>query len=161
MLLRKRAWDMMREEFATVDQDGSLADVITAVRESMKESPENHAVVVLGRNKKFKGIISIWSVLKAVEGTVLKDENLKLSEDTDWDKAFARACKICTSTDLEDHLELNVPRVKPNDPLLMVLETFLKSKTSWAVVEEGSRVIGMLYVGDVYRDLSRDMVKAF
>ncbi|XPV76824.1 MAG: HPP family protein [Desulfovibrio sp.] len=161
MLLRKRAWDMMRDEFATVAQDGTLADVISAVRESMKESPENHAIVVLGRNKKLKGIISIWSVLKAVEGTVLKDENLKLSEDTDWDKAFSRACKICTSMDVEDHMEIDVPRMKPNDPLLMVLETFLKTKKSWAVVEEGGRVIGMLYVGDVYRELSRDMVKAF
>ena len=32
MLLRKRVWDIMREDFAFVREDSSLADAITALR---------------------------------------------------------------------------------------------------------------------------------
>ena len=162
MLLRKRAWDLMREEFPTVSEDATLAEAIRVLRHEMKESPENYIVVVKKKNGTIKGVVSIWDALKAVESSVLKDENLKMSEETDWDQAFARASKICTQTALNDDLlETDVPLLRPNDPLLIVLETLLAKHRSWAVVEEGGRVIGIVLAADVFRELSRDMVKAF
>lgn len=161
MLLRKRAWDMMREEFVQISDESTLAEAIGFMRDAMRETPETQIVVATDRKGRLKGAVSIWDVLKAVENSVLKDENLKLTEETDWDQAFARACRICTQSDLPGHFAEATPTVKPQDPLLVVLETFLSNKLNWVVVEENQKPIGIIYSSDLFRDLARDMVKAF
>ena len=50
MLFRKRAWDLMREDFATVDESASLAEAVRALRESQKKAPENNVVLVMGKS---------------------------------------------------------------------------------------------------------------
>ena len=40
MLLRKRVWDIMREDFAFVREDSSLADAITALRAIRVKQPD-------------------------------------------------------------------------------------------------------------------------
>jgi len=46
MLLRKRAWDIMNEEFSTIAESASLSEAVRSLRDSMKEAPDNHIVVV-------------------------------------------------------------------------------------------------------------------
>ena len=84
MLLRKRAWDIMNEEFSTIDDSASLAEAVRTLRDSMKEMPDNHIVVVKKKNGSLRGVVSIWTLLKAVEDMVLKDEDLTLTEEADW-----------------------------------------------------------------------------
>ncbi len=160
MLLRKRAWDMMRDEFPRIQEDDTLAKALEVLQAAMQDSPENHTVVVLKKNGGFAGVVSIWNVLKAVEQTVLKREELKNVEEADFDQAFARACAVCTHTGLEGHVETDVVLLKPSDTLLTVLEKFLGKRRGWAVVEEGDRVIGMIYSGDLFREIARDVSRA-
>ncbi|WP_432737934.1 CBS domain-containing protein [Maridesulfovibrio sp. FT414] len=161
MLLRKRAWDMMREEFTTIDESASLAEGIRILRESMKKSPDNSVVVVLNKNGALRGVISIWTMLKAVEDQVLRDEELSLIEDADWDRAFKRAGTACCSETLDAHIEEDVAILKPTDPMLVVLEIFRKKKRSWALVQEGGKIIGVVLLSEVYRELTRDLVSQF
>lgn len=161
MLLRKRAWDMMREEFATINEFASLAEGIRALRDSMKTAPDNSIIVVKKKNGSLRGVASIWTMLKAVEDQVLKDEDLSLTEETDWDNAFKRAGTACCSASLEDHIEEDVAILKPTDPMLVVLEIFRKKKRSWALVQEGGKIIGVVLLSDVYRELTRDLVTQF
>ncbi|KAB1442147.1 HPP family protein [Pseudodesulfovibrio senegalensis] len=161
MMLRKRAWDMMRDDFAAVREDASLAEAIRVMRESMKEHPENYVVVVKNKAGKLVGVVSIRSVLTAVKKSVLKEENLKQVGETDWDQAFRDACLICTQMRLDDYIERNIPVLRPNDPALVVLDNFLKDKNHWGVVVEGGKVIGVVYIADLYREMTRDMVKLF
>jgi len=166
MLFRKRAWDMMREEFAWVDESASLAEVVRALRESQKLTPENNVVLVLaksgdGETRKLKGAVSVWKVLQSVDECVLRDPELKVARESDFDKTFARACAVCTHTALDRHMEPDVPMLKPSDPLPVVLELFLRKKRGWAVVEENGKVLGVVLVADVYGEISRDMVGAF
>ena len=165
MLFRKRAWDMMREEFAWVDESASLAEVVRALRDSQQATPENNVVLVLGKSgsetRKLKGAVSVWKVLEAVDECVLRDPELKVVEESDFDKTFARACAVCTHTSLDRHMEPDVPMLKPSDPLPVVLELFLRKRRGWAVVEENGKVLGVVLVADVYRELSRDMCGAF
>jgi CBS domain-containing protein len=164
MLFRKRAWDMMREEFAWVDESASLAEVVRALRASQKVNPENNVVLVLGKSggetRKLKGAVSVWKVLEAMDECVLRDPELRVARESDFDKTFARACAVCTHTSLARHLEPDVPMLKPGDPLPVVLELFLRKKRGWAVVEENGKVLGVVLVADVYREISQDMVGA-
>ncbi|MBU1230167.1 MAG: CBS domain-containing protein [Proteobacteria bacterium] len=162
MLFRKRAWDLMREEFAWVDESASLAEVVRVLRASQVLHPENNVVLVLGKSggqdRALKGAVSVWKVLEAVDECVLRDPELKVVQASDFDKTFARACAVCTHTALSGHLEPDVPVLKPGDPLPVVLELFLRKKRGWAVVEENGKVLGVVLVADLYRELSSDMV---
>ncbi len=161
MMLRKRAWDMMRDEFPTVQEDASLAETIRVMREAMVDAPDSQVVVVLNKAGKLKGTINLWKLFKAVKQSVLKDENLKQDGEVDWDQQFANACLICTQLRLDDYLIKNPPILKPNEPILLVLDTFLKSRRDWALVMEADKVMGVVYVTDVYREMTRDMVQIF
>ena len=161
MMLRKRAWDMMRDDFPTVQEDASLAEAIRVMREAMVDAPDSQVVVVQNKGGKLVGAINLWKLFKAVKQSVLKDENLKADGEVDWDQQFANACLICTQLRLDEHLIKNPPVLKPNEPILLVLDTFLKSRRDWALVVEGEKVMGVVYVTDVYRDMTRDMVKLF
>jgi len=164
MLFRKRAWDIMRDEFATVDEEASLAEAVRALRESQKKSPENNIVLVMGKsgNKEgvLKGVVSVWTVLAALDENVLRDPELKVVREGDFDKAFARASAVCTHTSLATHMEPDVPTLKPNDPMPVVLELFLRRRRGWAVVQENNKVLGVILVADLYRELSGDIAKA-
>jgi len=164
MLFRKRAWDLMREEYASVDESASLAEAVRALRESQKKSPENNVVLVLGKSGSkegvLKGAVSVWNVLAALDEYVLRDPDLKVAHEGDFDKAFARASAVCTHTSLSGHMEADVPLLKPNDPLPVVLELMLRKRRGWAVVAENGKVLGVILVADLYRELSADMAGA-
>lgn len=165
MLFRKRAWDLMRDEYAWVDESASLAEVVRALRTSQQLHPENNVVLVLGKSggeaRALKGAVSVWKVLEAVDECVLRDPELKVVQESDFDKTFARACAVCTHTALSGHMDHDVPVLKPSDPLPVVLELFLRKRRGWAVVEENGRVLGVVLVADLYRALSTDMIGAF
>lgn len=161
MMLRKRAWDMMRDDFPTVEDDATLAETIRIMRQSMVEAPDSQVVIVNDKRGRLVGTVNLWKLFKAVKQSVLKDENLRTDGNVDWDQQFKNACLICTQMPLEDYLIKSPPILKPNDPILVVLDVFLKSRRDWALVTEGEKVIGVVYVTDVYREMTRDMVQIF
>jgi len=161
MMLRKRAWDMMRDDFPVIQDDASLAEAIRIMREAMIDAPDSQVVVVQNKGGKLVGAINLWQLFYAVKQSVLKDENLKSDGEVDWDQQFANACLICTQMRLEEHIIKDPPTLKPNEPILLVIETFLKTRRDWALVVEGDKVMGVVYVTDVYREMTRDMVTYF
>lgn len=161
MMLRKRVWDMMRDEFAAVQEDASLAEAIRALRKSMKDHPENYVVVVKNKAGKFVGLVSIRSILRAIKDVVLKEEELKDPDNTDWDQAFKAASLVCTQIRLEEYIERDVPILKPKDDALVVLDQFLKRHWHWAVVEESNKIIGVVFISDLYREMTREMEQVF
>jgi len=170
--------EVMFSKAATHDAHGKVSGIVgvitditernqvaRALRESQQTSPENNVVLVLAKSgdgaPKLKGAVSVWKVLEAMDECVLRDPELRVVEDSDFDQTFARACAVCTHTSLARHLESDVPMLKPGDPLPVVLELFLRKKRGWAVVEENGKVLGVVLVADVYREISRDMTRAF
>ena len=162
MLLRKRAWDFMREEPPTVTDAASLAEVMRTLRTAMKEDPELRNVIVTDKAGHYKGTVSIWTILRQVEKSVFRDSDMRLVGENDWDRILERAVRICPQTGIEEMIETEVARIKPSDPLLAVLEIFLsKKRWRYAVVEEGGKAMGIVLAADVFRELTRDMIKSF
>ena len=73
-------------------------------------------------------------------------------------KAFTRACKACADKGIDDLLEDNVPTLLPNDPLVLVVESFLKPRQDWALVCEGDKVLGVVFKSDIFKEVSRDVL---
>jgi predicted transcriptional regulator len=160
MLLRKRAWDVMREEFPQIRESQTLGELIRVLAECQKGQPDCQAVVVLADNGTFKGVASIWNIMEALEENLIKVEGLR-GESGDWDAALKNVCLGSCQMTVDRIMLKEVPRVKPSDPLVLVLETFLQNRRAYAAVEEGGKVIGMVYVLDLYKELGGEIATMF
>ncbi|NCC24894.1 MAG: CBS domain-containing protein [Deltaproteobacteria bacterium] len=152
MLLRKRAWDIMREEYPSVRDDASISQVIQALEGGRKNSSDLNFVVVFDRSGAFKGVVSMWNIIQSIGPCLLSGLGL-LEKEVNWDQAFHRACRTCAQVDLGEYLQRDVPVVKPNDPLARILEIFLGYRRGRAVVEEGGKIIGIVVLADLYREI--------
>ena len=161
MLLRKRAWDIMREEFPTVRNDASLAEAIRVVRDAIRDTPDFESAVVLNRAGSLVGAVTVRDLLRGIRKTVFRDENLSGDGKVDWDEQFTQACLACPQMRLNEYLTTKVTLIRPNDHLLAILDAFLKNGSNWGLVEENEKIIGMVTISDLYRELSRDMILNF
>lgn len=157
MLLRKRAWDIMREEFAFVHEDATLAQAIDALRQSRVKQQDNGFVLVFSKSERFMGILSMWNLVQGIGPCLLKGSTLDGNE-VDWDQAFSQACRSCAQIRIADCLQADVPVLKPNDPLARVLEVFLDYRRGRAVVEEGGRIIGVVTLADLFKEIGDSLV---
>lgn len=156
MLYRKRAWDIMRSEFSSVKEDATLNQVIEALEESLVHYPDNNFVLVTGRGGKFIGGISMWSIIKAMGPDLLKktagDQGLGSA-----DKSFKLACQLGAQTGIKKIIQKDIPLINPNDTLARVIEAVLDYRQGRAVVEEGGRVMGVVMLADIYKEIARNI----
>lgn len=161
MLMRKRAWDLMRDDFTRVEEGTGLVDLIRCLHDAVVEDRGNRVAVVYDQEGRPKGVVSMWNVMRRLEKCVFSEEVMLAQDDGDWDRAFARACRACADKGLEGLLEADPPTVQPNDPLVLVVETFLKHRCSWVLVREADQILGVIYKTDVFLEVSRDVLEHF
>jgi CBS domain-containing protein len=158
MLLRKRAWDIAREDFAVVSEEDTLAEAMRTLNRHMEDAPECHVAIVKNARGEFSGVVSIWDILRRMDASLLRREVIKGMDEAGFDQVFRDTCKVCASTSVGEMADRAVPRVGPSDPLLLVLDTFLKKGRSVVVVAEAGRVLGLIAISDVYLEISNDVV---
>ncbi|WP_029898274.1 CBS domain-containing protein [Desulfohalovibrio reitneri] len=157
MLQRKRAWDVMREDFFAVEEDADLGSVMDGLRERLKEQPEAHLVIVCGRGGRLRGVVTAWDALRTTRACLQRDEELEAAGEKDWEAAFSRACKECREVPVRKLINRDAPIVKPSDQLQVVLDALVESRRNWVVVEEGGKPIGVILIGDLFREITREM----
>ncbi len=146
----------MREEYPAVTEDASLTSVIKALEKSRNEYPDNNFVVVLSKDRKlFKGVLSMWNLIQALGPCLLKSIGM-VERDVNWDNAIKHACVTCSQVEIKDFMQIDVPRINPNEPLARVLEIFLDYRRGRAIVEDGDRILGVVLLADLYREISKD-----
>jgi predicted transcriptional regulator len=158
MLLRKRAWDILREDYPRVADEATLLEIIRALAGAEGKPQEADAVVVLGPEGDFAGLVTMDDVLAILERNVFRGAPLDGSQGGDWDEAFRRACLGCGEVRAKDLARPDEPAVHPNDPLLMVVESFLDRGRNTAVVREGDRVLGVVLKADAFREVGREVL---
>jgi len=152
MLLRDRAWDVMRTDMVMVKDGDSLREVAVALRQAMKEQPDRACAVVLSQEGEFRGVVTAWWLLLYLEQCALED-SLKLKEGTAFESKFRTTCRKCYSRSAGQAVEIDVPVVKPQDPLFTVLEAMLTTRRRWAVVLEGGKVLGVIAAEDLFMQM--------
>jgi len=158
MLLRKRAWDIVREDYASVPESANMLETVRALTEAQQRHPGLDAVVVLGPEGVFRGLVSMDDLLAAMERNVFRDKGLDGTRGADWDEAFRRACLTCSEVRAADLLRQDEPAMHPNDPLIMVVEFFLDRRGNTAVVREGERVLGVVLKTDAFAEVGREVL---
>lgn len=155
MLLRERAWDVMRSDFVVIRETDSLREAAVALRKAMKQHPESACAVVLTPDGEFRGAVTAWWLLLYTEQCALED-SLKLTNGQDFETKFRTVCRKCFSRRAGEVVERDLPIVKPQDPLSAVLEAMLSTRRRWAVVMEGGKVLGVIAAEDVFMQLEWD-----
>ncbi len=156
MLYRKRAWDIMRSDFSSVKEDATLSQVIEALEESLVHYPDNNFVLVTGKGGKFLGGISMWNIIKAMGPDLLKKTAGDQSPGN-ADKSFKLACQLGAQTGIKKIIQKDIPVINPNDTLARVIEAVLDYRQGKAVVEEGGRVMGVVMLADIYKEIARNL----
>lgn len=152
MLLRERAWDVMRTDLVSVKDSDSLREVASKLRKAMKSQPDRSCAVVLGDDGEFEGVITAWWLLLYMERKALGDA-LKPKAGQDFETKLRTVCRKCLSDRAAEAVERDVPVVKPQDPLFTVLEAMLSTRRRWAVVMEGGKVLGTIAAEDLFLQL--------
>jgi hypothetical protein len=106
--------------------------------------------------KKCIGVLSMWNIIQAIGPSLLKGAGMS-ERDVNWDKAFKHACMICSQVDIKDFMQVDVPRINPNEPLARILEIFLDYRRGRAIVEDGDRILGVVLLADLYLEISHDV----
>lgn len=159
MLMRKRAWDLMRDDFTTVSEDAGLVEIIRVLREGVETDSDNHIAVVVDEAGNFKGVITMWKVLETLEDCVFSDDTLIDLEGQDWDKAFAMACRACSGKGVAGLMDAKPPSVRPTDPLITVAAEFVQHQRGWTLVRDAEKVLGVIFKNDIFREISRDVLQ--
>lgn len=156
MLLRKRVWDIMRDEYGSVQEDSSLDEAVRAMRDIRVKQPDTNFILVFAKNGNFRGILTIWDLIQCMGPRLLKEPVLE-EREVDWDQAFGQACRHSSQIRISGCVQTDVPVLKANDPMVRALEVFLDYRRSRAVVEEGGRILGVVAVADLFREISRSL----
>lgn len=155
MLVRERAWDVMRGDLVIVRDTDSLHHVALRLREAMKEQPGKACAVVLSESGEFKGVVTAWWLLLTLEQYAM-DDSVKLTDGPDFETRCHTSGRKCFSRRAGEVVERDVPVVRPQDPLFVVLKAMLVSRRRWAVVMEGGKVLGAIAAEDLFLEMDWD-----
>jgi CBS domain-containing protein len=145
----------MRTDFVSVRASESLRDAAVTLRKAMKDQPNRACAVALSDEGEFMGVVTAWWALLYMGKSALK-ESLKPKEGREFEDKFKVACRKRFSERVGDALEKDVPVVKPQDPLVVVLLAMLESRRRWAVVMEGGKVLGVIAAEDLFMQMEWD-----
>lgn len=154
-MLRKRAYDALRTDVLVVDAGETLETVAAKLQKHLVKNPDLDAVVVM-RQGRFVGIVSLRTLLGDLNDCAL-DASLRTSlGDDDFEETYRTACRHCMARKASDAARRDVPRVGPADPLHLVLDAMIKVDSRFAVVFEGDRLLGLVPLGEIFREMRRE-----
>ena len=153
-MLRKRAFDALRTDVLAVDAGEMLEAVADKLGRHLEKSPDMDAVVVT-RQGKYLGIVSLRTLLGDLNDCAL-DASLRTSlGPEDFETAYREACDRCMHRKVAEAARRDIPKVQPSEPLHLVLDAMIKVDSRFAVVLEGERLLGLVPLGEIFRELRR------
>jgi CBS-domain-containing membrane protein len=159
MLLRKRAWDMLRPEAGRVKENVGLPAVVEIMRNALRKERDNDVVLVMSDHGKLKGTVEMHRILKHLEKQFFAGEqpDIPIGKDDGryWDELFARVCSNACDIGIEKLVEKNPPVVQAQEPLLLIVDVFLRKKDkNFIVVEDDGKVLGLVFRCDLYLEVA-------
>ncbi|MFI3271170.1 MAG: CBS domain-containing protein [Pseudomonadota bacterium] len=158
MLLRKRAWDIVREEYPTLQENDSLSVAVRKLNSCVGHACGCLCALVFDDEGHLKGSISIWDTMRFMEDKLTQRSAMRGGEDG-YDRVFHNACKLAGSTKVRDLMDREMTTLSPDDSLITILDKVVKKGRSYAVVKDASKVIGVIMISDIFNEISTDMLR--
>lgn len=156
MLMRKRAWDIVREDYVRVESDDSLTQVMEKLLACVK-SGNGCLCALVFEGSKLLGAVSIWDTVRFMTASLKQAGLTKEVSEDDFEEMFHIACKLGLATRVTDIMDRDFTVLAPDLALLNVMTGFVKKGRSYAVVKEGSQTLGVIMIQDVFAALAEEV----
>ncbi len=156
MLMRKRAWDIVREDYVRVERDDSLVDVMRKLLQCVK-SGNGCLCALVFEGSAMLGAVSIWDTVRFMNNCLKQAGLNKESAERDFEEMFAIACKLGAATRVTDIMDKEYTVLAPDMPMPAIISHFVKKGRSYAVVREGNRTLGVIMIQDIFTELGEEV----
>ncbi len=144
------AQDLMRMSFLRLGQGHTLREALGVLRDPLATYHGPHTLLVLDSEGALAGMLTIRYLLKALLGDwVAEQKGLAGGFD---EVAMIHAVEKNLSRPLSDAMIGDIPTASPDDRLLTLMERVADKRLDCipVVSEEGGRVLGVLYLTDIF-----------
>lgn len=156
MLMRKRTWDIVREDYVRVQMDDSLVEVMRKLLDCVK-SGNGCLCALVFEGANLLGAVSIWDTVRFMTASLKQAGLTKESSEGDFENMFHIACKLGVATRVADIMDGEYTVLAPDLPLPVAMARFVKKGRSYAVVKEGTRTLGVVMIQDIFEALAEEV----
>ncbi|MDR2504132.1 MAG: CBS domain-containing protein [Deltaproteobacteria bacterium] len=153
MLMRKRAWDMAREDYARVEGDASLVEVMRKLSECVK-SGNGCLCVLVFEGTELLGAVSIWDTIRFMNSTIRQIGLSREEREWDFENLFHAVCALGAAAHVTDVMDTGYTILAPDMPIPEIMAKLVKNGRSYAVVMEGTRTLGVIMIQDIFVELT-------
>ncbi|MCL1916030.1 MAG: CBS domain-containing protein [Desulfovibrionaceae bacterium] len=153
MLMRKRAWDIVREDYVRVKRESSLVEVMRLLLDCLK-SGDGCLCALVFEGAHLLGAISVWDAVRFMHATLRQAGLTREADEVDFEDLFRVACRVGADTKVTEIMDTAYTELSPDLPIPLIMEKFVKKGRDCAVVKEGARVLGVILIQDIFVELT-------
>ena len=156
--MKVTARDVMVRNFDKLRSDAPIEEAVRLIyKGKIRETGQKTAsVMVIDRFNRLTGVISMFDVLYHLRPPVL---NYMVSSIDFWDEELESYVKHFKGLKVKQVMTSPVLFVSPDDDLMVVIDRMVKKKYRRLPVLENSKVIGIVYLSEVYYHLCKNLLK--
>lgn len=144
------AKDIMATEFDTVHSDQPVETAIKMIfRGRMRETGDKTtSLMVVDDNNRFVGIVTLFDILYHLRPGFL---NYGVdSKDVSWRGLIQRCKKELVKKRIRDIMSSEIVGTFPDEHVMIILDRMVKNKYHRLPVLTNDRLIGVVYISDIY-----------
>ena len=150
--------DIMSAEFDTVRPDASVEEAVRLIAETKARKTGYRAISVLVTDEvdQLIGVISIFDVLYHLRPPFL---NYEVDSLPVWEGEMEVYIEQFKDLKVEQIMSTPVMTVSPEDPLMLAIDRMIKKKTRRLPVVKDGRIMGVVYLTDLFQHLCKTWLK--
>ncbi|MCL1889856.1 MAG: CBS domain-containing protein [Desulfovibrionaceae bacterium] len=156
MLMRKRAWDIVREDYVRVERESSLVEVMRRLMDCLK-SGDGCLCALVFEGANLLGAVSIWEAIRFMHATLRQAGLTREADEIDFEDLFRGACQVGADTKVTEIMDTAYTELSPDLPIPLIMEKFIKKGRDCAVVKEGTKVLGVIMIQDIFVELTESV----
>ncbi|MEN6318659.1 MAG: CBS domain-containing protein [Syntrophaceae bacterium] len=139
--------------------DNTLRDAVNLLRDAIRGETQTGVMglPVLDDTGKLVGMISMMDILRAVYPSYMSMMNLG---DFTWDGMMESLAKKAGEKKVKELMSSTVVTVREDDPLMECVDRILKKNVRrMPVLDKAGKVIGMVYLKDIFFAITKAMLE--
>ena len=150
--------DIMSAEFDTVRPDASVEEAVRLIAEAKARKTGYRAISVLVTDEvdQLIGVISIFDVLYHLRPPFL---NYEVDSLPVWEGEMEVYIEQFKDLKVEQIMSTPMMTVSPEDPLMLAIDRMIKKKTRRLPVVKDGRIMGVVYLTDLFQHLCKTWLK--
>ncbi len=143
------ARDLMKASFLRLGEKHSLREAMGILLDSQAQQEEPRVLTILNPEGKFEGLLSTRYLLQALLPDWVEEDQAGMSEE-DFEQKLLEAMQDKLDMIVKDAMLSDVPEVKPDDRLPLLIEIMQDRRLECVPVLDDGRILGIVYLTDVY-----------